>query len=242
MCEFRTDFVPADNVFATAKQSTEAQSPTGNWSPLSRGNITLLPWSRQAWVVSSPTALSLFAQPLSGPLDTRLQPRFRLQKLTPGLPPNKVKKPIIFYLNPSTPEPVRSALLEGGNGANIRPVVCRWRSCRAELRPIVRSGQVQPFSMAARKRCKSTGVGQTLDALYRSSWGAGSASLVQQQANGVVLDAVLLTLDGGKLHSPVAAIVRGKLRKWQGLLAERSFNGQDRALREESGERIRRSR
>lgn len=52
-----------------------------------------------------------FAQPLSASLQRRLQPRFRLQKDANG----QVLKPIVFYLDRGTPEPVRSALLEGAN-------------------------------------------------------------------------------------------------------------------------------
>lgn len=50
-----------------------------------------------------------FATPLSDTLDKRFQARFRLQKNNAG----EVLTPIIFYLDRGTPEPVRSALLEG---------------------------------------------------------------------------------------------------------------------------------
>ncbi|WP_428618820.1 zinc-dependent metalloprotease, partial [Shewanella sp.] len=39
--------------------------------------------------------------------------RHRLQKVTPGNAPSEVVKPIIYYLDPGVPEPIRSALLEG---------------------------------------------------------------------------------------------------------------------------------
>lgn len=52
-----------------------------------------------------------FAQPLGSPLQLRWQPRFRLQKDADG----RVIKPIVFYLDRGTPEPVRSALLDGAN-------------------------------------------------------------------------------------------------------------------------------
>jgi len=41
--------------------------------------------------------------------------RFRLEKIDPAAARSRVKKPIIFYLDRSAPEPVRSALLEGIN-------------------------------------------------------------------------------------------------------------------------------
>jgi len=56
-----------------------------------------------------------FAQPLGDSLDVRWQPRFRLEKTDPTAARSPVKKPIVFYLDPGTPEPVRSALLEGAN-------------------------------------------------------------------------------------------------------------------------------
>lgn len=56
-----------------------------------------------------------FAQPLASSLDRRVQPRFRLDKTEPGAALSPVKKPIVFYLDRGTPEPVRSALLEGAN-------------------------------------------------------------------------------------------------------------------------------
>lgn len=54
-----------------------------------------------------------FATPLADSLDVRWQVRFRLEKTDPGAAVSPVKKPIIFYLDRGTPEPVRSALLEG---------------------------------------------------------------------------------------------------------------------------------
>ncbi|WP_300619212.1 zinc-dependent metalloprotease [Dokdonella sp.] len=53
-----------------------------------------------------------FAQPLASSLDRRVQPRFRLDRADAS---GTVKKPIVFYLDRGTPEPVRSALLEGAN-------------------------------------------------------------------------------------------------------------------------------
>ncbi len=54
-----------------------------------------------------------FAQPLDQPLQQRWQPRFRLIKRDPGSERSAVLEPIVFHLDRGTPEPVRSALLEG---------------------------------------------------------------------------------------------------------------------------------
>jgi hypothetical protein len=56
-----------------------------------------------------------FAQPINKNIDVRLQPRFRLVKTDPGAARSTVVKPIVFYLDRGTPEPIRSALLEGAN-------------------------------------------------------------------------------------------------------------------------------
>lgn len=47
------------------------------------------------------------------PLKQQVITRHRLEKVHPELPKSKAKEPIIYYLDPATPEPVRSALLEG---------------------------------------------------------------------------------------------------------------------------------
>ncbi len=54
-----------------------------------------------------------FAQPLGRSIDVRWQPRFRLKKKDPQAATSEVVKPIVFYLDRGTPEPIRSALLDG---------------------------------------------------------------------------------------------------------------------------------
>ncbi len=56
-----------------------------------------------------------FAQAITENLEVRLQPRFNLQKIDPTAARSRVIKPIVFYLDRGTPEPIRSALLEGAN-------------------------------------------------------------------------------------------------------------------------------
>lgn len=51
-------------------------------------------------------------------LTRRFIPRHRLQKKEPTAPVSEATEPIIYYLDPGTPEPVRSALLEGGRWWN----------------------------------------------------------------------------------------------------------------------------
>ncbi len=56
-----------------------------------------------------------YAAALSEPMTVRYLPRHRLEKIEPGTAPSRVKQPIVYYLDPGTPEPMRSALLEGAN-------------------------------------------------------------------------------------------------------------------------------
>ena len=54
-----------------------------------------------------------FAQPLGASLQVKLQPRHRLERVDPTAASGAVVEPIVYYVDPGTPEPVRSALLEG---------------------------------------------------------------------------------------------------------------------------------
>ncbi|MCL2905897.1 zinc-dependent metalloprotease [Shewanella fodinae] len=55
-----------------------------------------------------------YATPIDQDMTKRLLLRHRLQKVHPGPAPSEVIKPIVYYLDPGVPEPIRSALLEGG--------------------------------------------------------------------------------------------------------------------------------
>ncbi|MBX3118190.1 MAG: zinc-dependent metalloprotease [Fimbriimonadaceae bacterium] len=56
-----------------------------------------------------------FSAPLDKPLLKRLIARHRLEKVNPGAAPSPVKKPVVYYLDRGTPEPIRSALIEGAS-------------------------------------------------------------------------------------------------------------------------------
>jgi hypothetical protein len=55
-----------------------------------------------------------YAQPIDRDLTQRYIARHRIRKRNPGPAPSEPVEPIVYYLDPGTPEPVRSALLEGG--------------------------------------------------------------------------------------------------------------------------------
>ena len=59
-----------------------------------------------------------YATPVQDPIKKRYVIRHRLEKKNPNAKISEAKKPIIYYLDPGTPEPVRSALLEGARWWN----------------------------------------------------------------------------------------------------------------------------
>lgn len=59
-----------------------------------------------------------FAQPLTSPIKQRFIIRHRLNKKNPNSTSSPAVEPIIYYLDPGTPEPIRSALMEGASWWN----------------------------------------------------------------------------------------------------------------------------
>ncbi|MEL6123295.1 MAG: zinc-dependent metalloprotease [Bacteroidota bacterium] len=54
-----------------------------------------------------------YATPIESPLEKRWITRHRLEKRNPEAPISEAKEPIVYYMDPGCPEPVRSALMEG---------------------------------------------------------------------------------------------------------------------------------
>lgn len=59
-----------------------------------------------------------YATPIEEPIQKRYITRHRLEKKNPNATISEAKEPIIYYLDPGTPEPVRSALLDGARWWN----------------------------------------------------------------------------------------------------------------------------
>ncbi len=59
-----------------------------------------------------------YATPIEEPLTRRFIVRHRLKKKDPSAPVSEAVEPIVYYLDPGVPEPVRSALLEGASWWN----------------------------------------------------------------------------------------------------------------------------
>jgi Met-zincin/Domain of unknown function (DUF5117) len=59
-----------------------------------------------------------YSVPIGEPLRQRFARRHRLEKVNPDAASSPAVEPIVYYLDPGTPEPVRTALLEGGQWWN----------------------------------------------------------------------------------------------------------------------------
>lgn len=59
-----------------------------------------------------------YATPISEPLEKKFITRHRLEKKDPTAAISEAVEPIIYYLDPGTPEPIRSALIEGASWWN----------------------------------------------------------------------------------------------------------------------------
>lgn len=67
--------------------------------------------------VNGPTIYD-YATPIDADTRVRLAARHRLQKANPDADRSEAVEPIIYYVDPGTPEPVRSALIEGASWWN----------------------------------------------------------------------------------------------------------------------------
>ena len=59
-----------------------------------------------------------FSAPIDQPITKRFIPRFRLEKKDPNATISDPVKPIVYYVDPGVPEPIRSALIEGASWWN----------------------------------------------------------------------------------------------------------------------------
>jgi uncharacterized protein DUF4953/uncharacterized protein DUF5117 len=56
-----------------------------------------------------------YAAPIAAPVDVRYLSRHRLEKVDPTAARSRVKNPLVYYVDPGAPEPIRSALIEGAS-------------------------------------------------------------------------------------------------------------------------------
>ena len=74
--------------------------------------------------------------PLGTPAEKRYLGRHRIAKVDPKAKMSEAVKPIVYYLDPGTPEPIRSALLDGARWWNQAFEAAGYRNAfRVEMRP-----------------------------------------------------------------------------------------------------------
>ena len=56
-----------------------------------------------------------YAAPIAAPVDVRYLSRHRLEKVDPTAARSRVKNPLVYYVDPGAPEPIRGALIEGAS-------------------------------------------------------------------------------------------------------------------------------
>lgn len=77
-----------------------------------------------------------YSAPISEPLTQRFIPRHRLKKRDPRAAVSDPVEPIIYYLDPGTPEPIRTALLEGARWWNQAFEAAGYRNAfQVQIRP-----------------------------------------------------------------------------------------------------------
>src|SRR6266545_3962737 len=77
-----------------------------------------------------------YAAPLGTPMVKRYLRRHRLEKVDPAARVSEAKKPIVYYVDRGTPEPIRTALLEGARWWNQAFEAAGYRNAfRVELLP-----------------------------------------------------------------------------------------------------------
>jgi Met-zincin/Domain of unknown function (DUF5117) len=77
-----------------------------------------------------------YATPIDQPMVKRFISRHRLEKQNPAAKVSDPVKPIVYYLDPGTPEPIRSALLDGARWWNQAFEAAGYRNAfRVELLP-----------------------------------------------------------------------------------------------------------
>jgi len=83
-------------------------------------NYNPLPYDPRAGIIPSPSGdgFTDYAVPIGDPVRVVYGRRHRLEKLDPQADVSEAVEPIIYYLDPGVPEPVRSALLEGAGWWN----------------------------------------------------------------------------------------------------------------------------
>jgi hypothetical protein len=119
-----------------------------------------------------------YSAPLGQPLTQRSIARHRLAKVNPSAAMSDPVKPIIYYLDPGTPEPIRSALMEGARWWNQAFEAAGYRNAfRVELLPEGASSMDIRYNV--------------INWVHRSTRGWSSGATVTDPRTGEILKAVV---------------------------------------------------
>lgn len=105
---FVTSVIPSDDVFTLRIHHSFVKLPDNNYEPRVFD-------PRSSFI---PVSFMDYATPVSEPIEKYFIIRHRLQKKDPSAAKSEPVNPIIYYLDNGTPEPIRSALLEGASWWN----------------------------------------------------------------------------------------------------------------------------
>ena len=105
---FVASVTPTDDVFTLRMHHSFVQLPDNNYEPRVFD-------PRSSFI---PISYMDYSTPVSEPVQKYFIIRHRLQKKDPNAAKSEAIKPIIYYLDNGTPEPIRSALLEGARWWN----------------------------------------------------------------------------------------------------------------------------
>ncbi len=109
---------PSGRLLSTVAPDAAALTVIQHYSfvELPDDNYQPRPFDPRAGAIS--TAYLDYATPIQEPIVKRFANRHRLEKKNPMAARSEAVEPIVYYLDPGTPEPVRSALLEGASWWN----------------------------------------------------------------------------------------------------------------------------
>ena len=104
--------VPDTNSVTVHLHHSFIRLPNDNYQPL--------PYDARAGIIGSPWGNGFvdYAVPIGEPINVLYGRRHRLQKMDPQAVVSEAVEPIIYYLDPGAPEPIRSALMEGAGWWN----------------------------------------------------------------------------------------------------------------------------
>jgi hypothetical protein len=110
--EILSSVVPDNNAVTVHLHHSFIRLPDDNYEPL--------PYDARAGIMGSPWGSGFidFAVPVGEPINVLYGRRHRLQKADPDAAVSEAVEPIIYYLDPGAPEPIRSALMEGASWWN----------------------------------------------------------------------------------------------------------------------------